>query len=138
MRDFTGTRAAPQTGAAFFASPVLPRVAFAGVRTRRMMAFGFDFVLVSLFAISLSVILFVLTLGLSIFFLPSLWPFVAFFYNGLSVSGPNMATPGMRLFDVQLRFTDGSRPSFIAAAVHGVMLYLSWLFPPACTTSSPA
>ena len=82
-----------------------------------MSAFAFDFVLVSVVAVALSILSFVLTFGLSIFFLPSLWPLVAFFYKGLC------------LFDLQLRATDGDRPSFLAAAVHGVMLYFSWLFP---------
>lgn len=68
----------------FFSAPDLPAEAFASVRSRRMMAFLFDFVLVSVAAVTLSIILFVLTFGLSIFFLPSLWPFVAFFYNGMS------------------------------------------------------
>ena len=125
MSDFGSTRTV-----SYFDSPKLPAAAFAGVRTRRMSAFAIDFVLVSIVAGFLSVILFFATFGLSIFFLPSLWPFVAFFYNGTSISGRRMATPGMRLFDLQIRSVDGARPSFIAAAIHGVMLYLSWLFLP--------
>ncbi len=95
-----------------------------------MAAFAFDFVLVSFAAGLLSVILFVVSFGLSFVLLPSLWPFVAFFYNGVSFSGRHMATPGMRLFDLQARAVDGAPPSFLAAALHGVLLYLSWLFPP--------
>jgi uncharacterized RDD family membrane protein YckC len=108
----------------------LPSAAFAGVRTRRLAAFTLDFTLVSVMALLLSTVLFVLTLGWSLVLLPSLWPFVAFFYNGQSVSGRHMATPGMRLFDLQLRTAFGDRPSFVAAALHGVLLYCSWLFPP--------
>ena len=114
----------------FFASPGLPAAAYAGVRSRRMAAFALDFVLVSAVAGLLSIVLFVVTFGLSIFVVPSLWPFVAFFYNGMSFSGRHMATPGMRLFDLQARGLDGAPPSFLAAAVHGVLLYLSWIFPP--------
>ena len=88
----------------------LPAAAFTGVRTRRFAAFCVDFTIVSVLAFLLS--------G------------VAFFYNGSSVSGPRMATPGMRMFDIELRTIDGFRPSFLAAALHGVMLYLSWMFPP--------
>ena len=126
MADYGSFR----SNVSFFSTPELPAAAFASVRSRRMAAFAFDFVLVSVAAVILSVVLFFATLGLSIFFLPSLWPFVAFFYNGMSISGQRMATPGMRLFDLQIRALDGAKPSFIAAAVHGVMLYLSWLFPP--------
>ena len=114
----------------FFATPNLPAAAYAGVRTRRMMAFGFDFVLVSVLALMLWVGLFVVTLGFSALLLPPLWPFVAFFYNGFSVSGRKRATPGMRLFDLEMRQVDGTPVSFIAAAVHAVLLYASWLFPP--------
>ncbi len=113
-----------------FAAPSLPAAAYAGVRSRRIAAFSVDFVLVSFVAGLLSIVLFVATFGLSLVVLPSLWPFVAFFYNGQSFSGRHMATPGMRLFDLQARAVDGTPPSFIAAAVHGVLLYLSWLFPP--------
>ena len=114
----------------FFASPGLPAAAFAGVRTRRMMAFGLDFVLVSVLAMLLFSGLFVATFGLAAFILPPLWPFVAFFYNGLTVSGRRMATPGMRLFDLEMRDVSGAPVGFIMAGVHGVLLYLSWLFPP--------
>ena len=83
-----------------------------------------------LFTAVLNGVLLVVTFGLSLLALPSLWPIVAFFYNGSSVSGPRMATPGMRMFDLELRTTDGHRASFLAAALHGVMLYFSWMFPP--------
>ena len=95
-----------------------------------MLAFTFDFVLVSLLAGALATLAFVMTLGLSLVILPSFWPFVAFFYNGAAFSGRHMATPGMRLFDLQARAIDGAAPTFFAAAVHGVLLYLSWAFPP--------
>ena len=62
--------------------------------------------------------------------LPSLWPFVAFFYNGLTVSGRTMATPGMRALDLEMRGADGAPVSFVAAGVHAVLLYLSWMFMP--------
>lgn len=113
-----------------FASPNLPAAAFAGVRKRRMLGFCFDFVLVSILALLLWLGLFIVTLGLSAFLLPPLWPFVAFFYNGLTVAGRHMATPGMRIFDLEMRGVDGSRPSFLMAGVHGALLYVSWMFPP--------
>ncbi len=113
-----------------FAAANLPAAAFAGVRTRRFAAFCLDFTLVSVVALVLSGLLILVTFGLSILVMPSLWPLVAFFYNGSSVSGERMATPGMRLFDLQLRTLDGARPSFVAAAIHGVLLYLSWMLPP--------
>ena len=114
----------------YFASPNLPAAAFSGVRTRRMVAFCLDFVLVSIVVAVLWSVLFVVTFGLSALLLPPLFPFVAFFYNGLTVSGRGMGTPGMRALNIEIRSTDGARVSFLTAAIHGVLLYVSWLFPP--------
>ena len=72
----------------------------------------------------------ILTFGLSLYFLPPLFPLIAFFYNGLTISGPRMATPGMRAMDLEVRLTDGGRMPFINAAVHAVLFYVSWMFPP--------
>jgi len=105
--------------------------ALAGVRTRRILAVCVDFVLVSLLVAALWIVSIVLTFGLALFFLPPLFPFVAFFYNGLTVSGRNMATPGMRALDLEMRMHDsGARVPFINAAVQAVLFYVSWCFPP--------
>ena len=119
-----------QAAMPYFASPNLPAAAFASVRSRRVAAFCLDFVLVSFTVLVLWTALLVVTFGLSAVLLPPLFPFVAFFYNGLSVSGRRMATPGMRMFDLEMRALDGSRASFLAAALHAVLLYLSWMVPP--------
>jgi len=103
----------------------------AGVRTRRILAVCFDFVIVSVLAMLLWFVLVFFTLGLALFFLPPLWPIVAFFYNGLTVSGAKMATPGMRLMDLEMRMHDtGARVPFVNAAVQAVLFYVSWCFPP--------
>ena len=105
--------------------------ALAGVRTRRILAVCIDFVLVSLLVAALWVVSIAVTFGLALFFLPPLFPFVAFFYNGLTVSGRNMATPGMRALDLEMRMNDlGARVPFINAAVQAVLFYVSWFFPP--------
>ena len=105
--------------------------ALAGVRSRRILAVCFDFVIVSVLALLLWIVSIVLTLGLALFFLPPLWPIVAFFYNGLSVSGSKMATPGMRAMDLEMRMHDtGARVPFVNAAVQAVLFYVSWCFPP--------
>jgi uncharacterized RDD family membrane protein YckC len=105
--------------------------ALAGVRTRRVLAVCVDFVLVSLLVAALWIVSIVLTFGLALFFLPPLFPFVAFFYNGLTVSGRKMATPGMRALDLEMRMSDsGARVPFINAAVQAVLFYVSWCFPP--------
>jgi uncharacterized RDD family membrane protein YckC len=109
----------------------LPAEALAGVRTRRIVAFCFDLIFVSILSFSLWLALAVLTFGLSLFILPPLFPIVAFFYNGLTISGYRMATPGMRAMDLEMRMHDtGARVPFVNAAVQAVLFYLSWCFPP--------
>ena len=105
--------------------------ALAGVRTRRILAVCIDLVLVSLLVAALWIVSIVLTFGLALLFLPPLYPFVAFFYNGLTVSGPRMATPGMRAMDLEMRMHEtGARVPFVNAAVQAVLFYVSWCFPP--------
>ena len=65
------------------------------------------------------------------FILPPLFPIVAFLYNGVSVSGRNMGTVGMRVFDLEVRMAeDGARVPFINAAAQALLYYVSWFFPP--------
>ena len=105
--------------------------ALAGVRTRRILAVCIDLVLVSLLVAALWIVSIVLTFGLTLLFLPPLYPFVAFFYNGLTVSGARMATPGMRAMDLEMRMHEtGARVPFVNAAVQAVLFYVSWCFPP--------
>ncbi|PZR92105.1 MAG: transporter [Hyphomicrobiales bacterium] len=108
----------------------LPAGALAGVRTRRSVALGFDLIFVSILSCALWLALTVLTFGLSLFILPPLFPMVAFFYNGLTVSGYRMATPGMRAMDLEMRLTGGARVPFLNAAVHAVLFYVSTMFLP--------
>ena len=103
----------------------------AGVRTRRIVALALDLVLVSILASVIWIALLILTLGLSLLLLPPLYPLVAFFYNGLTVSGRKMATPGMRALALEMRMhEDGARAPFINAAAHALFFYVSWFFPP--------
>jgi len=105
--------------------------ALAGVRSRRILAVMFDFAIVSVLVALVWIVSVILTMGLALFFLPPLFPIVAFFYNGLTVSGPKMGTPGMRAMDLEMRLYDtGARVPFVNAAVQAVLFYLSWCFPP--------
>ena len=109
----------------------LPAGALDGVRRRRIVAVMLDLVVVSTLSFGLWMMLLVVTFGLSLLILPPLFPFVAFFYNGLSVSGRRMATPGMRMTHLQMRMdATGARVPFINAAVHAVLFYVSWMLPP--------
>jgi uncharacterized RDD family membrane protein YckC len=108
----------------------LPADVLAGVRTRRIAALVFDLIVVSVLCIALFVALAFVTFGLSLVVLPPLFPIVAFFYNGLTISGPGMATPGMRAMDLEMRLMDGARVPFLNAAVHAVLFYVSTMFMP--------
>ena len=111
-------------------APSIPRAALEGVRTRRILAVSLDFVAVSLLSGVVFVGLLFLSFGMSLFVLPPLFPLVAFFYNGLTISGPAMATPGMRLMDLEVRTMAGAPAPFLNAAVHAVLFYLTTLLPP--------
>jgi len=103
----------------------------AGVRTRRVFALALDLILVSILAGAIWVALLILTFGLSLLLLPPLYPVVAFFYNGLTISGRNMATPGMRAMGIEMRMHEnGARTPFVNAAAHALFFYVSWFFPP--------
>jgi uncharacterized RDD family membrane protein YckC len=108
----------------------LPASALQGVRTRRVVAVMLDLILVTLLSMTIFVLLGFLTLGLAWIILPPIFPAVAFFYNGLTISGWRMATPGMKAMDLEMRLVSGERVPFLHAAVHAVLFYLCWTFPP--------
>jgi uncharacterized RDD family membrane protein YckC len=119
------------SGTSAASPPAFGRDVLAGVRTRRILALGVDLVLVTIIAVVLWIVLAIVTLGLSLVLLPPIYPLVAFFYNGLTVSGQRMATPGMRMMDLEMRMIDtGARVPFINAAAHALLFYLSWMLPP--------
>jgi uncharacterized RDD family membrane protein YckC len=105
--------------------------ALAGVRTRRIFAVVLDLVIVSVLVAAVWTLSIIMTLGFALLILPPLYPIVAFFYNGLTVSGARMATPGMRAMDLEMRLQEsGQRVPFVNAAVQAVLFYISWFFPP--------
>ena len=108
----------------------LPAAALSSVRSRRTAAVCLDLLIVGTLAFVLWLGLGILTLGLTLFIVPLPFAIVGFFYNGLTVSGWRMATPGMRMMDLELRQNDGSPAPFLTAAVHAVLFYVSWFFPP--------
>ena len=112
------------------AGPNLPAQALAGVRTRRIVAVVLDLIVISILCFALFVALAFLTFGLSLFMVPPLFPLVAFFYNGLTVSGPHMATPWMRAMDLEMRMMSGNGVPFLNAAAHAVLFYVSTMFLP--------
>ncbi|MCX5493807.1 RDD family protein [Kaistia dalseonensis] len=117
-------------GAAFdpFREPEL----FSGVLSKRVLAFIVDAILVGLFLLLASVVIFalgVVTLGIGwfLFALP-LFAIVAVLYVALTLGGPNAGTPGMRLAGLQIRSMSGERIGFIIAAAHALLFWFSLSF----------
>lgn len=123
-----GNGVQPQAGG--FQAPYVPPAALEGVRSRRITAVCLDLVLVSLLSAALWLGLAILSFGMTAILLPPIFPVVAFFYNGLTVSGWRRATPGMRFMDLEMRLMDGQPVPFLIAAVHAVLFYVTWLLPP--------
>ena len=97
-----------------------------GVRTRRVMAFFIDYAIVLALCVPMAVLVFfigVFTLGLGFFLYPILFLLVAIPYIGLSMGGPNQATPGMRVMNIRLVRLDGRPVDFMLAVVHGVLFW---------------
>ena len=105
-----------------------------GVLGSRLLAYVIDLLVIGLLVLFygfLAGFLGFVTFGLTWFLVPVMVPLVALFYNGLTLSGPYRATWGMRLVGIEMRMRDGSRLSFLVAAVHAVMFYvLNYCFTP--------
>ena len=100
----------------------------AGVRTRRMMAFVVDVVILAVLTFLVGVLVFflgILTLGLGWLLYAILWPAVALLYYAFTLGGPNSATPGMRAFGLEARMLDGARMTPVLALIHAVLFYAS-------------
>lgn len=105
------------------------RSRLSGVLIARMLAYGIDLLVMGLlvsFYAALAFFFGFLTLGLTWLVYPILIPLVALLYNGLTLSGERSATWGMRLMGVEVRNLDGSRVSFLTAAGHALLFYLTW------------
>lgn len=106
-----------------------------GVLSRRFWAFIVDAALIALANIAIHVALFTLGIvSLGILLLPAMviMAFVSFvpvaiLYDTLTLGGAKAATPGMRLFDIELRGADGNRPEYLQAFVMSLLFYVSFI-----------
>ncbi|MGJ4928089.1 RDD family protein [Bradyrhizobium sp. HKCCYLS2038] len=104
---------------------------FRGVLTRRMVAFLIDLLVLTvpvILAVIFIALFGVVTLGLgwALFWLVSpasvIWAIV---YYGATIGGPNSATIGMRVMDLQVRTWYGAPGYFVLGAVHAVCFWIS-------------
>lgn len=97
-----------------------------GVRTKRVLAFFFDYAIVLALCVPVAILIFfigIFTLGLGFLLYPILFLLVAIPYIGLSMGGPNQATPGMRMMGIRLVRLDGRPVDFMLAVVHAVLFW---------------
>ena len=114
--------------------PYLQPELFRGLLTRRVFAFLIDLVVLSVPVILgyLFIAVFgLITLGLgwALFWLA--WPATivwAIVYYGSSIGGPQSATVGMRVMDLELRTWYGAPGYFVLGATHAVLFWVSISF----------
>jgi uncharacterized RDD family membrane protein YckC len=111
--------------------PYLQPELFRGVLTRRVIAFIIDLIVLSvpiILAVLFIAVFGVVTLGLgwALFFLVSpasvIWAVV---YYGATLGGPQSATIGMRVMDLELRTWYGAPGYFLLGAMHAVLFWIS-------------
>ncbi len=100
--------------------------AYDGVRTRRVMAFLIDYLIVGLLAIPFAILVLLLgllTFGLGWSLFAILIPAVAILYVWNTLGGPNQATVGMRMMDIRIDRLDGRPIDGMTAVVHSVLFW---------------
>lgn len=99
---------------------------YEGVRTRRVLAFLIDYVLIALLLIPFAILVFLLgiiTLGLGWMLFSILGPAVALLYVWRTLGGPNQATVGMNMMGIRLERLDGRPVDGLLAVVHTVLFW---------------
>lgn len=100
--------------------------AYDGVRTRRIMAFLIDYLIIGLLLIPFGILVFLLgllTFGLGWSLFGFLAPAVALLYVWSTLGGRNQATTGMRLMGIRLDRLDGRPVDGLLAVVHTVLFW---------------
>lgn len=99
-----------------------------GVRTRRILAFCVDYLLIGLLTFLAGIAVFfigIFTLGLGWALYLVLAPLVAMAYVGMTMGGPSQATPGMRFFSIRIEREDGQFVDPFLAVLHGVIFWVA-------------
>lgn len=107
------------------------RELYDGILSRRVFAFIFDFIAISIVSIVAALAVFFLgifTFGLGWALYLIFMPLVIAGYLAFTLGGPDAATPGMKIMGIQMRLHDGSRAGPFGAMAHGLLFYLSVSF----------
>ena len=104
---------------------------FEGVLSRRVAAFIIDFFILAIPVVLVAMLIFVfgiVTLGLGFalyWLLPPGTVIWALLYFGGTLGGPNSATVGMRVMDLEMRTWYGAPAYFVLGAVHAIVFWLT-------------
>jgi uncharacterized RDD family membrane protein YckC len=110
--------------------PTLSPELFEGVLPRRVIAFIIDVVIIAVPVVLAAIFIFLLgivTLGVGWVLYWVLSPAAivwAVFYYGLTFGGPQSATIGMRMVDIEMRTWYGAPAYFVLGAVHGILFWV--------------
>lgn len=99
---------------------------FAGVRTRRVTAFVFDYILIALLLIPVGLLVFLLgllTIGIGWMLFWVLGPLTALLYVAMTLGGRHQSTLGMRMMGLRLERMEGGRIDPLLAIVHTVLFW---------------
>ncbi len=102
---------------------------FDGVLSRRIVAFIIDAAIIfalTAFAYIVTFFLGVLTLGLAWLLFGIVFPVVALWYTGSTLSSPESATIGMRSAGLEMRSWDGEPMTFLSGAAHALFFWLTF------------
>ena len=101
---------------------------FLGVTLKRVVAYLIDFAIIGilgLIAIAAFWILGVLSFGLLSPLFAFLLPLIPLAYHTAFIGGPESATPGMRLFGIEVHRIEGDRPGYLQAGLQTAVFYVS-------------
>jgi len=108
--------------------PVSQSEYFEDLLGRRIMAFALDFAIIFVLSIAVYMLLFfagIFTLGLAWLLFGIAFPVVALSYTAYTLSGPESATIGMRVMELQMRTWYGAPMYALLAAFHAILFYVS-------------
>ncbi|WP_424970463.1 RDD family protein [Dinoroseobacter sp. S76] len=93
---------------------------YADVPTKRLIAWGVDFLVIA----AITAVLVPITLFTALFYIPFLWLMVSFLYRWVTLSGDG-ATWGMRFASIEIREGNGQRLDMMSAFFHTLGYHVS-------------
>ena len=109
-------------------NPVTQSQLFDGVIGKRIIAFIIDAIIILVLtavAALLVLLLGVITLGFGWLLFPIVFPVVGLGYNALTIGGPNSATVGQRIMELEVRMWFGGKVTPLIAAFHALLFWVS-------------